>query len=187
MAAVAAQKMSDEKLKAATGRTRADWHEVLDAVGAREWKHPAIATWLQDEQGVDGWWAQGITVGFEQAIGRRLPGQTADGTFSVSVTKTVNNTRESVVEGVLTMLTDHLGEPSTLSPDSLYATARWKADGHTTVAAIAEPKSGKTIISLTRAKIVDGGTLGAAKAELRKILDNLDASGASGESTTLSK
>ena len=35
------------------------------------------------------WWAQGITVAYEQHIGRRQPGQTCDGNFSVTVTKTV--------------------------------------------------------------------------------------------------
>ena len=187
MAAVAAQKMSDEKLVAATGRTRAEWHALLDAAGAQGWKHPAIAIWLREAHGVDGWWAQGITVDFEQTIGRRLPGQTADGTFSVSVTKTVNMVRASVVEVVLPMLTGFFGEPASLSPDSRYATARWKADDHTTVAAIAEPKPGKTIISLTRSRIVDGDSLDTAKAQLRRAFDSFDSSRVSGESTTLSK
>lgn len=35
------------------------------------------------------WWAQGVTVAFEQHIGRRLPGQRADGTFSISVSRTI--------------------------------------------------------------------------------------------------
>ncbi len=176
MAAVSAQKMSDEKLEAATGKTRAEWHALLDAAGAREWKHPAIASWLSNEHGVDGWWSQGITVGFEQAIGRRLPGQTADGTFSVSVTKTVSGSRDAVTESALPILVGRLGTPASLSPSSIYATARWKTDGHSTVVAISEAKSGKTSISLTRSKILDGSTLAAAKAELRQTLEGLDAS-----------
>lgn len=35
------------------------------------------------------WWAQGVTVAYEQYMGRRQPGQTCDGNFSVTVTKTV--------------------------------------------------------------------------------------------------
>lgn len=124
MAAVSPQKMSDERMLEATGRVRADWHAFLDAAGARDWAHPRIARWLVEEHGVDGWWAQGITVGFEQAIGRRLPGQSADGTFAIS-----------------------------------------------------EPKPGKTLVSLTRSRILDGERLDTAKGELRDILDRLGSSG----------
>lgn len=35
------------------------------------------------------WWAQGVTVAYEQYIGRRAPGQTCDGNFSVTITRTV--------------------------------------------------------------------------------------------------
>lgn len=42
-----------------------------------------------------GWWAQGITVAYEQHIGRRVPGQRADGTFEVSVSKTYNCTMDA--------------------------------------------------------------------------------------------
>lgn len=35
------------------------------------------------------WWAQGVTVAYEQHIGRRGVGQRCDGSFSVSVSKTV--------------------------------------------------------------------------------------------------
>lgn len=171
MAAVSAQRMSDGKLVEATGRARADWHAILDAAGAREWKHPVIAAWLQSEHGVDGWWAQGITVAYEQAIGRRLPGQTADGTFSVSVTKTIDGSRDATVISVLAVLRDGLGTPSSVSPDSLYATATWKANGETTIASIVEKKSGKSLVSLTRSKIVDGESLDAAKGQLRRLLD----------------
>jgi hypothetical protein len=177
MAAVSAQKMSDSKLAAATGRVRAEWHAVLDAAGAREWKHPQIAAWLQSEHEVDGWWAQGITVGYEQAIGRRLPGQTADGTFAGSVTKTFAGKRADNVSSMLAALENRLGEPTTVAPDSPWSTARWSEGNVATVAAIAESAHGKTVVSLTRSRIVDGDSLGAEKDRLRAILSTLAASG----------
>lgn len=126
---------------------------------------------------MDGWWAQGVTVGYEQAIGRRLPGQAADGTFSVSATKTLSSRREEVLDLVLGILVGSLGEPVASSPDSLYSTARWKIADETVVAGISEPKDGKTLVALTRSRIRDGGSLDAAKRELRGILDRLDGSG----------
>jgi hypothetical protein len=50
--------------------------------------HPEIARRLSAEHGVDGWWAQGITVSYEQARGMRAPGERPDG-FSVTASKTV--------------------------------------------------------------------------------------------------
>lgn len=41
------------------------------------------------EEGVEGWWAQSITVAYEQERGMRLPGQMSDGTFSVTGSRTV--------------------------------------------------------------------------------------------------
>ncbi len=80
---------SDEAVQSATGRTLGEWLALLDDWGAREQGHTAIARWLSKEHGVDGWWAQNVTVAYEQERGMRAPGQRADGTFSVSASKTV--------------------------------------------------------------------------------------------------
>ena len=66
------------------------------AAGATELGHSKIARWLVEEHRVDGWWAQGITVSYEQARGLRAPGQRADGTFEASVTKTLPATVEQI-------------------------------------------------------------------------------------------
>ena len=171
MDGVSKQRMSDDKVKAATGRIWDDWYSLLDAEGAPKWDHPTIAKWLTDEQGVDGWWAQGITVGYEQARGRRVPGERADGSFAVSATKTISRARVEVVDAVLAALAGQLGEPASLRPDSKYATARWQVDGETIVVGVSEPKPGSTLIAMERSKIASAGELGTAKEELRKVLD----------------
>lgn len=80
--------MSDEAVRRGSGRPIAEWLEILDAWGATERTHPEIARWLQAEQGVGGWWAQSITVGYERARGMRAKHQQADG-FSVGATRTI--------------------------------------------------------------------------------------------------
>ncbi|MEO7146333.1 MAG: hypothetical protein ABIX09_00405 [Terrimesophilobacter sp.] len=171
MSGVAEQRMSDDKVKAATGRIWDDWYALLDAAGAPKWDHPTIAKWLADAQGVDGWWAQGITVGYEQARGRRVPGERADGTFAVSATKTIRGTRVEILEPVLAALAKQLGEPASLRPESKYATARWQVDGETIVAGVSEPKPGSTLVAMERSRIASADELGSAKEELRKVLD----------------
>ena len=87
--AAAAPPVSDKAVRKATGRGWDEWFAILDTAGAVAWKHPDIARRLAAEHGISGWWAQGVTVGFERARGLRAQHERPSG-FSVSVTKTVN-------------------------------------------------------------------------------------------------
>jgi hypothetical protein len=76
-------------VRRATGRTRAEWFATLDAAGMRGRPYRETAGLLVDEHGLSRWWAQKLTVEYEQARGRRKPGARPDGTFTVTATKTV--------------------------------------------------------------------------------------------------
>lgn len=90
------QTVGDERIAAATGRSRAKWYALLDDAGAREWDHGRIARWLGGEHDVDGWWAQSVTVGYEQSRGLRLPGQNSAGHFEANATKVLHAGAEEV-------------------------------------------------------------------------------------------
>lgn len=82
--------ISEKSLLTSTGKTWKEWFAILDKLGAEDWTHGAIAAWLSDNQQLpSGWWAQGITVGYEQARGKRAVYQRADGTYSTSASKTL--------------------------------------------------------------------------------------------------
>lgn len=81
--------VADDRVRAATGRTWDGWCDEIDAWPGHEQGHAAVAAWLQSEHGVEGWWAQTVTVGWERITGRRLPGQMSDGTFAVNVSRAV--------------------------------------------------------------------------------------------------
>lgn len=89
-----------ESIEHATGKKWSEWVAWLESFGADELPHPRIAEHVNEElQGKvenAGWWAQGITVAYEQHIGRRVPGQQNDGTFELTVTKTLAGTKEDV-------------------------------------------------------------------------------------------
>lgn len=80
--------VSDDSVRKATGQGRDHWFTLLDDAGAASWGHAAIAKHLADG-GMDGWWAQNVTVAYEQARGLRLPGQRPDGTFDASASVTI--------------------------------------------------------------------------------------------------
>ncbi len=78
---------SDEAVVRGTGKTWDEWFVVLDRWQAAQRTHSEIARCLREEHGVDGWWAQGVTVGYERARGMRASHQLADG-FSANASKT---------------------------------------------------------------------------------------------------
>lgn len=80
---------SSEGMRRATGRNREEWFAVLDAWGANGREYREIAGWLVAEHGLSNWWAQKLTVEYEQARGMRAPGVRRDGTFTVTASKTV--------------------------------------------------------------------------------------------------
>ncbi|MBU5900220.1 hypothetical protein JVW24_24175, partial [Vibrio cholerae O1] len=54
-------------------------------------------------------WVQGAVVAYEQEIGRRVPGQRADGTFDVAVSRTVTGERGDVIDRVASLVDGELG------------------------------------------------------------------------------
>lgn len=81
--------MSDEAVKAETGKTWGEWFGVLDKAGARKLPHKEIAGYLYNEHGVPGWWCQMVTVEYEQARGLRARHERASGHFDITVSRTI--------------------------------------------------------------------------------------------------
>jgi uncharacterized protein YndB with AHSA1/START domain len=83
-----ALRMSDEAVKAKTGRTWPQWFAVLDREGADRLEHKALAELLYTKHKVPMWWCQMVTVGYEQARGKRKVHERPDG-WEVSVSRTM--------------------------------------------------------------------------------------------------
>lgn len=79
----------DESVREHTGRSWNDWCDVIDSSETAVEGHRAVARWLGDEQGLDGWWSQAVTIGWERITGRRVPGQLSDGTFAANKSRTM--------------------------------------------------------------------------------------------------
>lgn len=163
--------MGPEKMRAATGRDHEGWRAVLVEAGATGWSHGQTATWLV-EQGVDPWWAQGITVDFEQAHKGRLPGMKPDGTFSASTTRTVPGGRLDALAAVAEVVCARYGEAHGQNLAASQPVVRWRLDDGTRLAATAgvENRSG-TPVTLTRERLPATEDMDGAKAELTTLLD----------------
>lgn len=84
-----------------TGRGWDEWRELIGRWPGHQHGHTAVASWLQEEHAVDGWWAQAVTVGWERITGRRLPHQMGDGTFTASKSATIATDPEALRELLL--------------------------------------------------------------------------------------
>jgi hypothetical protein len=82
--------LSNESIRRGTGRDWDEWCEIIDGWPGHDDGHPSIATFVRDENGVDAWWAQAVTVGYERITGRRLPYEQPDGTFTASRSRTIS-------------------------------------------------------------------------------------------------
>ncbi|WP_136707801.1 hypothetical protein [Agromyces sp. H66] len=161
--------VGDETVVGATGRERSEWFALLDDAGAVDWRHKDIAAWLSGEQGVDAWWAQHLTVAYEQARGIREPGQRQDGTFEASVSRTVALDPADALQSLAAVVTAELEvEPLALNLTAKHPTARFPLDSGEFVLASASPLGdGRSSIGLTWGKMTDGTRLADVKTELR--------------------
>jgi hypothetical protein len=83
-------KITDEAAKKATGKDWAAWFALLDKAGAKKLDHKGIVAIVHKRQPtIGGWWAQMVTVSYEQARGLRALHEKPGG-FEISGSKTVN-------------------------------------------------------------------------------------------------
>ena len=92
--------MSDAKVREKTGHGLDHWFEVLDRFGAVEKGHTVAARHLYETHGVDGWYAQGITVAYERARGLRAVNQRCDGWYEVSVSKILATNTTGIIKAL---------------------------------------------------------------------------------------
>lgn len=167
-----AEGISDDAVREATGRPRSEWYAMLDDAEAATWRHKEIASWLADEHGVDAWWAQHLTVAYEQARGIREPGQRQDGSFEASVSRTVALDPADALRALAAVVAAELEvEPLALNLTAKHPTARFPLDSGEFVLASASPVgAGRSSIGLTWGRMSDGTRLAEIKSDLREWL-----------------
>jgi hypothetical protein len=80
--------VSSDAVARRTGKSWAQWFQLLDAAGAAELDHKGIVAVLAQRHGVGPWWQQMVTSAYEQARGKRET-QAADEGFQVDIVKTL--------------------------------------------------------------------------------------------------
>lgn len=168
--------ISDASVVKKTGHDLSHWFAVLDKFGAVEKGHTRAARHLYETHGVDGWYAQGITVSYERERGVRGVNQRCDGAWEVSVSKTITATTAQLVKAftdprkrdgwigeadpqlaraMAAGIADPKSKGFVVRPDGL-ARFRYRWDG-TIVQLYAYPKpGGKLAVTVQHTKLADG-------------------------------
>ncbi|MBX3022892.1 MAG: hypothetical protein KF799_14555 [Bdellovibrionales bacterium] len=81
-------KVSTASVHKGTGRGWDEWVRLLNKAGAKNWTHQETVAFLKKKYKLTPWWQQGVTVGFEIAVGRRQEGQNLKGEFGVMASRT---------------------------------------------------------------------------------------------------
>jgi hypothetical protein len=82
-------RMSDEAVKAKTGKIWKEWFAILDKAGARKMTHKEIVQVLNSDYDVGPWWKQMMTATYEQERGLRDKHEKPEG-YQISVSRTVS-------------------------------------------------------------------------------------------------
>ena len=86
--AAPADRPSDDKVAAVTGRQWGAWFSILDRWGGRQRTNRETVAFLTEEHGLSNWWAQTVTVWYQRGRGMRLKHQQPDG-FTIYASKTI--------------------------------------------------------------------------------------------------
>ena len=162
----------------ATGRSREEWFELLDAWGAADRQYRESAAWLRDEHDLSRWWAQKIVVEYEQARGVRAPGVRPDGTFEVSASKTIAVPLATAFDAFADetqrkrWLTD--GDMSLRGSDrKRSASFDWGSGSSRVKVDLYDKGPSRTLVSVMHSRLLDGDEAQKIKAQWRDRLKSL--------------
>jgi hypothetical protein len=175
--AAPAERPSDEKIVAATGKSWDAWFNIVDHGGVRDSKHGEIVAFLMEQHDVPGWWAQSITVWYHRARGLRVKHQQADG-FTIYASKTIAVPVDVVFHAFVdapkrqAWLLDGRMSLRTSQP-SQTARFNWE-DGSTRVSVSFDGKGpNKATVAVAHERLPDPDEAEAAKTQWRQRLGDL--------------
>ncbi len=150
-------------VKKSTAKEWDEWFALLKVEEAEKLPHSEIAALLITKYNVPGWWAQTITVEFERLIGRRKVGQTGDGTFQTTTTKTMKGDLDQVFNIWLNQArkTDRFNNQVVEEGPIISKSEKWRywrvilKNDLKIVASVGYKSADKSILSLTTEKLPD--------------------------------
>lgn len=181
------------RVEQATGLEWSTIAAAFDAAGGASASHTelarAIEPLLTGHVENPRWWAQGATVAYEKAIGRRVEGQSSAGDFQVAVSRTLagepgelrSRTAAEVVaaEQIAGLSVGPAGRESDTPTRLYWRTGLLKGGGPvdaTLEVAIEAKTAGRCRVTVTATKLVDDAQREAVRADLKAVLARVQTS-----------
>ncbi|MBV8978516.1 MAG: hypothetical protein JO261_10955 [Alphaproteobacteria bacterium] len=167
--------ISEEKVKAATGRGWMGWFIILNRANANAMPHRQIAQLLHDK-GCPSWWSQMIAVEYERARGGRKKHERPDG-YSVSVSKVI----PAALGRLFAVATDPANRKAWFPAGAFAETSKtkdkywrgtWKKDARLEFGFYAKG-AGKAQITVQINKLPDSSAVEKERAAWKKAMDKL--------------
>lgn len=170
--------ISDDKVKAATGRGWMGWFVILNQIGATAMAHKDVARLLHEKYAAPSWWCQMITVEYERARGGRAKHERPDG-YSVSVTKVMPVGLSALFEAATDATTRKAWFPpgafvETSKTKDKYWRGRWKKEARFESGFTAKG-AGKAQIALQLNRLASEADVEKERAAWKKALEKLHA------------
>jgi hypothetical protein len=170
--------MSDEAVKAKTGKDWKAWFALMDKAGAKTLTHKDIAALLHDAYKVPGWWSQMVTVEYERSRGLRAKSQKADG-FSLNASKTLPVALSKLYSALSDTKLRSRWFPKgkyeiTSTTDLKYFRAKWEGGTRLEINTYAKGE-GKAQITVQHSKFADEKPMEVMRGEWKTALEKLAA------------
>jgi|SRR6185312_11518764 len=81
-------KVSTQSVRKCTGKNWDQWVQILEESGARHWSHRDIVAFLKKKYRLSLWWQQGVAMGYEIHLGKKIEGRNAKGEYSTVASRT---------------------------------------------------------------------------------------------------
>ncbi len=172
--------LSDEAVRAATGRSWQEWKAFLDAGGAADLSHAKIVE-MVSEAGIGRWWRQMVAVGYERMVGKRAPGQACNGSFSANASRTLTGDKDqalalwcAAVEGL-----EEFNDALATAAPRQSQTETWRywrldlEDGSKVSVVISDKSAGKATIAIGHDKLLDAAAKTKATLYWKSVLARL--------------
>jgi len=158
--------MSDDAVRAKTGRNWREWVALLDAERCAEKPHGEIARYVSS-LGTPDWWTQTVTVGYERIRGLRAIGQRRGGGYEASKSRTFAVPVDRLYQAFATARLRAQWLPEEVDVRSSRANQRMRLrmpDDTVVEIGFTEKTAGKSAVAVQHSKLPDRAAVDARKA-----------------------
>ena len=128
-----------------------------------------------------GWWAQSVAIAYEHQKGLRIPGQSSDGKFSASASKTYPGDKDAALARWLEVVADRedVGQVPLEEVPTTSSTQKWRywraklVDGSRVSLTVSDKPGGKSTVAVQHSKLESGELIGRWKQVWKDLLARL--------------